>query len=131
MQATVILADAATTHPDGTFSLLRGGITNVHVPPDKPIVFRGALVARIVGRPGEDGPHNFKIVCIDEDGRSVSPDFTGTFEVPRGGGAINLALNMQLTLPKFGRYTFSVMVDRNQLVDWTLEAKERAPEKKT
>ena len=127
MKATLLLCDAASAHPDGTFSVLRGGITEVNVPPNKPVVFRGALVARITGTRGESGKHTFKIVCLTEDGAEVSPPFTGEFDVPPQGGNANICLSMQLALPRVGHYEFSIMVDNHQLEVWPLKAQEAKP----
>ncbi len=63
MKAMLMLATRtrASHHPDGTFSLLRGGITEVTVPPGEPGAFRAALVARVVGAASEAGKHDFRI----------------------------------------------------------------------
>ncbi len=127
MKAVLLLCDAATGHPDGTFSVLRGGITEINVPPNRPAVFRGALVARITGTRGESGKHAFKIVCLTEDGAEVSPPFEGEFSVPPQGGNAAICLNMQFALPQLGEYEFSIMVDNHQLDVWPLKAQEAKP----
>lgn len=129
MEATLILADAATGHPDGTFSLLRGGITELHIKPNTPPVFRGALVARILVEPSEAGKHSFKIVCTNDDGHLIGREFEGEFGVAKGGGAVNLTLTMQVPFPCVGRYTFAIAVDSRQLDSWTIEAKEAKQKK--
>jgi len=111
MIARLILADAAVTHPDGTFSLLRGGIDRVEVPPNRPASFRGALLVRIEATVAEKGNHTFKLVCVDEDGNPVMPGMNGSFQVPEKGGNLHLAINFQSVFPKLGRYSFIVTLD--------------------
>ena len=60
MNGRIILADHASAHPDGTFSLLRAGIDRLTVN-DKPYSFTGALVARITSELSDEGNHNFEI----------------------------------------------------------------------
>jgi hypothetical protein len=127
VKAVLILADAASGHPDHTFSMLRGGITELKVPKNQPPLFRGALVVRITGERAEAGKHEFKIVCVDEDGSEVAPPLPGTMEVPPQGGNAHIVLNMQITFPKPGRYQFSIVVDRIELDSWVFEAKEIPP----
>jgi hypothetical protein len=127
VKAVLILADAASGHPDHTFSLLRGGITEMSVPRNQPVVFRGALVARVTGIRAEAGKHDFRIVCVDEDGKQVAPPLQGNLEVPPQGGNAHIVLNMQLTFPRPGRYQFSIVVDRSELDVWEFEAKEGPP----
>ncbi len=122
MNATLILADSARTHPDGTFSMLRGGITQLNVSPNNPVFFRGTLLVRIVGTSSESGTHEFKIVCVNEDGAHVGPDFSGSFETPPQGGTVQLSIDMQFVFPRLGHYEFSLSVDRHQLGAWALDA---------
>jgi hypothetical protein len=112
VKAILLLCDAASSHPDGTFSLLRGGITECYAPADKPVVFDGAVVVRIVGSPAESGSHEFRLQVVNEDGHSVAPKVEGSFHVPSAGGAVQLVLNIQLVFPKHGRYEFSISVDK-------------------
>ena len=124
MKAFLLLADAARPHPDGTFSLIRGGITEVNVPKNQAAGFRGTLVARIMGSRGESGPHEFKLMCVNEDGQPVAPEMSGTFNIPLQGSAVQLIWDLQLALPNRGRYEFTVTVDRHQLDTWSLDVKD-------
>jgi hypothetical protein len=60
LKAKLILCDAAVTHPDGTFSLLRGGIDWWAYSPGEPLIFRGALLALIEATPAEKGKSLFQ-----------------------------------------------------------------------
>ncbi|RKY17313.1 MAG: hypothetical protein DRP63_03925 [Planctomycetota bacterium] len=130
MKAKLLLADAAVGHPDGTFSLLRGGINRVEVPPNRPASLAGALLIRIEATPSEKGEHTFKLVCIDEDGRSILPDMTGKFSIPDQGGSVNIVIKLQVVFPRLGRYTFAVSVDGQELDVWLISAVEKASDKK-
>ena len=121
------MADAASTHPDGTFSLLRGGITQVNIAKNQPIAFRGALVARITATAAEAGHHEFKLVCVDPDGHAVGPELTGGFTLPAKGGHGNLAVNVEMIFPRLGHYEFLFSIDKHQRDSWPLEAREVPP----
>jgi hypothetical protein len=124
MEGFLLLADAARNHPDGTFSLLRGGIDRVNAAPNQPIFFRGAFIARIVGSLGEAGPHEFRVRLLNEDGQSIFPDVAGGFTIPEQGGATNAVVDFNVILPRYGRYTFFLLVDRQQLATWEVRAEE-------
>ncbi len=128
VKAFLIVADAARTHPDGTFSLLRGGITSVTTEETKPAVLKASVVARITLEPGEGGPHAFKIAIVNEDGASVAPDFTGSFEAASKGGNVNLVMDLQLIFPKPGRYAFNLFVDNRIEHSWSMDVVTKPPE---
>ena len=110
----MILAEAATGHPDGTISMLRAGITHVWVQ-NPPYALQAALVSRIEAEMGDAGAHQFDLRCMNDDGAEVMPRMQGQFAVPQGGGANNLILNFTTAFPEAGRYTFVLRVDNVQL----------------
>ncbi len=110
MNAQLLLAEAATPHPDGTVSLLRGGITHIWGKA-APFAFRGSLVIRIEGEMGDAGAHQLELRCMDEDGRTVGPDVRGSFAVPTGGGTTHTILGVDVSFPRKGRFTFSLRID--------------------
>ena len=117
------MADAGSSHGDGTFSLLRGGITELSVPANKAAHFKGALISRIVGGRSESGRHEANLKCVNEDGRPILPALTAGFEIPQKGGAVNLVMDIQITFPSHGLYEFSVTVDKIQMDSWAFEVK--------
>ena len=121
MKARLLLAEAATSHPDGTISMLRAGITNVwgEAPP---VNLQASLITRIEADLGDVGNHKIEIMCMDEDGKEVMPKLDGQFQVARGGGHNNILLNFGFGFPEFGVYTFVVRVDGVQYDSWTLRA---------
>ncbi|MBI4604599.1 MAG: hypothetical protein HY721_21770 [Planctomycetes bacterium] len=124
MKGVLLLADAVRAHPDGTFSLLRGGIDRVHAPRTQPIHFRGSLVARVVGTLAEAGEHDFQLRILNEEGQSIAPDIIGGFRIPEAGGGAVAVTEFALILPAYGRYTFSLLVDRHELDAWEVRAVE-------
>ncbi len=122
MKAFIILSDAARTHPDGTFSLLRGGIDRVTMPRGRPLEFRGSFFAQISGTLGEGGEHEFCLQVLDQDGHPVAPEVRDKFVAPREGGAGNIAVDFSLFLPGYGQYVFVLTVDRQRLADATFTA---------
>ena len=124
MKGIIIVADAARVHSDNTFSMLRGGIDRVYAPRTKPIHFRGSFLTRISGALSEAGPHDFQLRLMNEDGQSIAPDINGQFTVPEGGGSAIAAGDFGLVLPAYGRYTFALRVDRQELATWEVHAVE-------
>lgn len=131
MKAFILLADAASAHPDGTFSLLRAGITDVSVPKGQPLVFHGAFVARIVGTIGDAGSHSLAIRVTTEDGKPVAPDVQGQFTIPSGGGATQVVASFNMVMPAYGRYTFWLSVDRKEADSWEIRVQEPPAPKPT
>jgi len=123
MKGMLILADAATFHPDGTTSMLRAGIDQVKAAA-APIFLRAALVARIEGELGERGRHELEISCINEDGQDQLPAVKGQFEVPPGGGKHTLVLAIQAKLNTFGLCQFNLLVDKVLLNSWNLRVEQ-------
>ena len=126
MKARLLLAESATTHPDGTISMLRAGITNVWGE-KPPVNLQASLVTRIEADLGDVGNHQIEIMCMDEDGKEVMPKLDGQFQVARGGGHNNILLNFGFGFPAFGLYTFVVRVDGMQYDTWTLRASPSPP----
>jgi hypothetical protein len=127
VKAFLIVADAARVHPDGTFSLLRGGITTLTTEETKPAVLKASVMARISVDPGEQGPHEFKIQVINEDGLQVMPDYSGNFDAPPKGGSVNLVADLQLIFPKPGRYAFNLFVDKRMEHSWAMDVLTKPP----
>jgi len=127
MKVTLILAEAATAHPDGTVSMLRAGI-NRAVNATAPIPLNAALVARVEGDVSEGGSrHTFTVRLLNEDGRDVIPKVEGGFVMPPEWGAVNLVLNFQAVFPKHGRFAFHFDVDGTNHAQWSVEVASRPP----
>ena len=119
MKARLLLAEAATAHPDGTISMLRAGITNIWG--DKaPVALQASLVTRIEADPGDVGKHAVEIFLLDADGGEVMPKLSGEFEVARGGGHNNIILNFQVQFPALGMFQFVIRIDNVQYDVWSL-----------
>lgn len=121
MKARLLLAEAATAHPDGTISMLRAGITNVWGE-KPPVPLQASLVTRIEADAGDVGKHAVEIFLIDADGKEVMPKLSGEFEVARGGGHNNIILNFQVQFPALGAFQFVIRIDNVQYDEWTLRA---------
>ena len=119
MKARLLLAEAATAHPDGTISMLRAGITNVWGE-RAPVPLQASLVTRIEADAGDVGKHGVEIFLIDADGKEVMPKLSGEFEVARGGGHNNIILNFQVQFPALGMFQFVIRVDNVQYDVWSL-----------
>ena len=124
MKAKLVLADSARVHSDGTMSMLRGGITNTMVPKGQPPLFRGSIAATIVVELGEQGKHAVRIVCCDEDGKQLFRVEGGINAKETHFSATHIVFDISQKFPKFGRYTFVISVDGQQLDSWPLEIRE-------
>lgn len=121
MRVTLILAEAATSHPDGTVSMLRAGISRIWYPTE-PAPLIAALVARIETDLSEGGTrHGFAIRLLNEDGQDMASKLEGHFEAPSGGGAMHVVLGLQTAFPKYGRYGFHINVDGTRHDTWMLD----------
>lgn len=119
MKARLLLAEAATAHPDGTISMLRAGITNVWGE-QAPVQLQASLVTRIEADPGDVGKHGVEIFLMDADGKEVMPKLAGEFEVARGGGHNNIILNFAVQFPALGMFQFVIRIDNVQHDTWSL-----------
>jgi hypothetical protein len=119
VKARLLLAEAATAHPDGTISMLRAGITNVWGE-KAPVPLQASLVTRIEADPGDVGKHGVEIFLMDADGKEVMPKLSGEFEVARGGGHNNIILNFQVQFPSLALFQFVIRIDNVQYDVWTL-----------
>jgi hypothetical protein len=121
VEALVLLAEAATVHPDGTFSLLKGGIHRLHSH-KFPVTFGGTMLLRLQCHPAESGEHKVVIRFMDEDGRDVASKMETQFCVPEGGGFFNWVIKMMINVPAEGRYSFDIVINRQLHKWWPLEA---------
>ena len=127
MKIRLLLAEAATAHPDGTVSMLRAGI-NRAVNHTAPIPLSAALVARVDGDITEGGSnHKFTLRLMNEDGKDVIPKLEGQFQLPPDGGSVNVVMNLQASFPRHGRYSFYLNVDGVQHEQWPVEVTAQAP----
>lgn len=123
MKGTLVLAESATQHPDGTFSLLRGGIGNVWGP-KPPYGLEGALVIRVLGDMGDRGPHKFDLRFVDSDGKNQAPTINGSFTIPEGGGDATMILAFQTQFQAKGSFSFILRVDNVELDRWTIHVRD-------
>ena len=119
MKSDITLAESATTHPDGTLSMLRAGIANVQGR-KPPFTLNAALVVRITGDESDKGEHRTEIKGVNESGAEFMPAIKGQFSVPPGGGTSGIILNFQAAFEQPGRYTFKLAVDEVEIDSLTI-----------
>ncbi|KPK98666.1 MAG: hypothetical protein AMJ95_03355 [Omnitrophica WOR_2 bacterium SM23_72] len=113
----IFLCDAATPHPDNTFSVLRGGIDRSFLV-DLNIPVKIALVSTIELDISERGRlHTAELSLLDADGGRVMPSLQLNFQPPAGNTRYkhNLIAEMMIKFNKFGEYCFYINVDGQEL----------------
>ncbi len=126
MKGKLILAEHATVHPDGTFSMLRAGIDRLNVE-KAPAPFAATIVVRIEAGIADEGTHHFDLRCLDADGNAVLPVQKGQFNSPAGGAIINLMIGIAAAFPKLGDFIFYLRIDNVEADSWTIHV---VPKKK-
>lgn len=121
IRGNIILAEAATAHPDGTISMLRSGITRVKSP-EFPLVFKSAVVFRLRADISDVGDHHFDVLCMDEDGAQLIAPLQIQTKIPEGGGHTNMITRVAIKIPKAGKYVFTLRVGGHELDTWMLTA---------
>src|SRR5207244_12291951 len=122
VKAKLLLAETGTRHADGTISLLRMGITHVWGKA-LPARFEGVLVVRIEATRIDAGKHEFEVVAMLQDGQEFARRLRGEFEVPKGGGNVNVILRFVTQFPKYDEYTFAALVDKGEQDQITLHVR--------
>lgn len=115
----IILCESATRHPDGTFSLLRGGIDN-WVSPQFPVNILFTFVITVELSLSETNQmHTAGLDIIDEDGKRLVPQAKIQFSSNRVSDQINFRNNIMgtinLSVPKPGRHSMDISVDGSPL----------------
>jgi hypothetical protein len=127
MRAALLVADHIAAHPDGTFSLIRGGIDQVLVPPNTPAVLSAHVLARITVETSECGiQHAFEVRVINEDGALIGGNVSGAFTIEKGKRAANVIVGINLVLPKVGRYEVSILINSEQRDVWPIAVSEQS-----
>jgi hypothetical protein len=107
------LAEAATLHPDRTFSLLRAGLTEfASEATEGPIPFHAGLLVQIRPEAGDPrGAQRVEVLFRSRDGGAVVPLISGEVHFAEGEYAeANLLCTLSAAFPGPGRYFFIAMV---------------------
>jgi hypothetical protein len=127
---SLFLCDAASMHPDNTFSILRGGIDNfnIAIPEGQPLSqlppTNFALIGIIELEVTEMGRlHNLEVALMDADGSRVIPELRLNFQPPvkTSKGRHNILLNISQKFNKPGAYCFYINVDGHELGDFPFQ----------
>ncbi len=122
---TIILCESATRHPDGTFSLLRGGIDNWMAPQFPANILFTFVVTIELAISETDEEHTAGLDIIDEDGKRLVPQAKMNFAVPRVPQQIrfknNIMGTINLAVPRPGKHSLDVSVDGVQLASYEFQ----------
>ena len=118
MEIKLLLAEAATMHPDGTFSALRAGIDRAWGP--LPVLVKGAIIIRFRAATSESGSHDWKLCVLDQDGGKAAPDLQGQFQVPDQGGTAHMIISFSLAFRAYGPHVFHFVADNLKQEEWPL-----------
>ena len=125
MKINVMVADAATYHPDGTVSALRLGITRVFVEKDNEASVSLSFIMQASYAAAEKGKHTLVLTLRDQDGRVIGGEVKAEFSTPGEEGLTflpPLTFNSKL---KRGRYEVDVVADGQLRATWPLHATDR------
>jgi hypothetical protein len=117
---SILLCESATPHPDGSFSVLRGGIDNWNAQ-SFPTQIRFSFVVILELLSTEVGKtHIAELDIIDADGNRVVPQAKIPFTIPIRVNVTrykwNLVVgNMAVSITKIGRYSLQIGVDGHNL----------------
>ena len=130
MRTLMLIAEAATIHPDQTFSLLKGGINRFTVPASAACAIRCVVLTRMVAEPTERNVrHMFELHCITEDGKRVSK-MSGNFSFGAEQKIHNLLVETVLNLPGPGNYAFALTINNEERERWPFEVLQAKGEQK-
>ena len=122
----ITLCESATRHPDGTFSLLRGGIDS-WAAPQFPVTITCTVVVTIELSLSEtDQLHTVGLDIIDEDGNRLLPQAKIQFSNPKAAHLTkfknNIMGNISIPVKKPGRYSLDVSIDGVQATSYEFQA---------
>lgn len=125
----VIVADAAQTNPNGKFSILGGGVENIHAL-TFPAIHPGlALVVRLSVQASEaNQSHDFRVDIAGPNDFYVTAGGIAEFrsvalgDEPDRPTALNLVMTMPiLVFPEPGTYHFRLYVDSKEVGNYPLD----------
>ena len=117
---SIVLCSAATPHPDGTFSLLRGGVDTWGVALFPAQVQFGLVVILELSSTEAGVAHLLELDVIDADGHRVIPQTKIPFSVPLRANTTRYKFNLVMgngvvQVIKIGTYSVQVGVDGRNL----------------
>jgi hypothetical protein len=127
----ITLCESATRHPDGTFSLLRGGIDN-WAAPHFPVTITCTVVLTLeLSLDETDQMHTVGLDIVDEDGARLLPQAKIQFSNPKHPQSQKLKNNIMGTIhvpvPKPGRYSMDVSVNGAQVTSYEFQVSLAGP----
>jgi len=123
---SLLMSDAATAHPDKTFSILRGGINRIEAQPNGQIILAAALFFRMEAENDADmGAHQFHFEIRNAENKVVLPEFhPPAVTIPNNGATHHLIMNLEVPLPHLGQYRFIALRNGQEVARWKFEAVE-------
>jgi hypothetical protein len=117
---SILLCSAATPHPDGTFSLLRGGVDTWNVQSFPAQVQFGLVVILELSSTEAGINHSLELDMIDADGNRIVAPIKIPFSVPVRVNTTRYKFNLvigsgNLQIIKTGTYSVQVGVDGRNL----------------
>ena len=123
MRTHIVFAERASVHDDGTFNLIRGGLS-MFGSVDGIAAVSGDLLITIEHEPGNAGVHELKLRTIDQDGESIIGGVEGAFDTPPINGVLHLAIRLHGELPD-GSYEVHASIDDEFVASCPIEVADR------
>jgi len=117
---SIVLCSSATPHPDGTFSLLRGGVDTWGVQHFPSQVQFGLVVILELSSTEAGITHTLELDVIDADGNRIIPQTKIPFSIPVRVNITRYKFNLVIgngvvQIAKTGTYSVQVGVDGRNL----------------
>ena len=117
---SILLAESATQHPDGTFSLLRGGIDNWNVK-NLPTQIGFSFIIVLELSPTEVGrQHTAELDLLDADGNRILPQVKAPFSISPRINTVYYKFNLvgvtgPINITRSGRFSLNISIDGHSL----------------
>lgn len=107
------MAEAATGHPDGTFSMLKAGV-DTYASDAPPFVIFGVAVARLSFTRAEAGEHVVRVRFLDGE-TDLLPAIEIHVDVPKEDIHVNFIHKVAQKIEKAGKFRLVLLVDGREL----------------
>ncbi|MBI3820458.1 MAG: hypothetical protein HY286_17345 [Planctomycetes bacterium] len=125
MKASICIAQSASSHADGTTSILRGWITNLSVPKNQafPLNFNLCVVVSFEREVGDPEEMEFDIRFVGEDGKPAATIAQKTMTFPKDLSDYRYLQSFILQIQGVGRSLFVLRLNKQTKAESVLHVR--------